>query len=104
MEGKTVAEYLNNLKENYLRQKKEDRFLPPMYKAKCIGAMEALLIVLGGLSKYEVYDYKTKEVNVNLIFWKFTRTRRETHEEYVLRKVDEIFAIGKLKESRLIEV
>lgn len=89
MERDIIIDYLKNLKDNYLREKKNDRFLAPLYKAKCFGAMEVLLILLDGLSRFETFDYKTVTVDTNLLFYTFKRTRKETHEEFVLRKVDE---------------
>ena len=89
MNKENVLEYLKNLKVNYLSKKKGDRFLPPMYKAKCIGAMEALLIVLDELNKYEVFQYNKITIHSKFLFCEFTRTRKETHEELILRLVDE---------------
>lgn len=98
-----VLDYLSNLRDNYLRKKEEYVILNSIYQAKCIGAMEALLIVLGGLSPYEYYEYKTKTINVNLIFWKFQYTIRETHEEFVLRIVDETLTKQKTGETTTTE-
>lgn len=88
MENKIIIDYLKNLKENYLRQKKNER-LAPRYKAKCLGAMEVLLILLGGLSRFECFEYKEVQVESKILFWTFKHSEIESHEEFILRKVDE---------------
>lgn len=83
-----IKEYLKNLYKNYLVETRE--FVWPSYKSKCLGSMEALLVVLGVLGAGQPFQFQTIE-DTFFLFWvipiKYNRT--EGYEEHILRLVYE---------------
>jgi hypothetical protein len=83
-----VNKYLKNIYQNYLFDIKGN--VDKFYKAKCLGAMEALLIVLGKLPAGQPFEYRTTKETFWLL-WCFpiTFNSKETYEQHILRIVVE---------------
>lgn len=83
-----VNRYLKNIYQNYLVDIKGD--VHKCYKAKCLGAMEALLIVLGKLPAGQPFEYRSTERTFWLL-WSIPITfqSKETYEEHIIRLVVE---------------
>jgi hypothetical protein len=87
MDMETVRQYLSNLHENY----KVDVYnANTMYKAKCLGAMESLLVVLGVLQPGVPFEFKKKPLSFKL-FWLIPVSipRKEGYPEMILRLAEE---------------
>lgn len=83
-----VNRLLKNVYNNYLVDIKQN--VHTCYKAKCLGSMETLLIVLGKLPAGQPFDYRRVKNTYN-IFWIFpvTLNSKETYEQHILRLVRE---------------
>jgi len=81
-----VNRFLKNIYQNYLIDIKGD--VHKCYKAKCLGAMEALLIVLGELSAGQPFEYRSVK-RTSMVLWSIPVTyhSKETYEELILRLV-----------------
>lgn len=90
MDTKNIRQYLSNIYENYLIDTKEHVNTTTTYKAKCLGAMEALLVVLGTLNAGTPFQYQEKTKIVKL-FWifPFTYKKSESYPEHILRLTKE---------------
>lgn len=79
-----IKDYLHNLYENYLLDR--ENYIDRCYKAKCLGAMETLLVLLGIIRIGVPYEYRrTKRKAKFLFFWNINIPSRETYEEHILR-------------------
>jgi len=79
-----VRQYLSNLYENYMLDTKS--FVHSGFKMKCLGAMEAMLVVLGVIGAGCPLEYKeTKTLFCFLWFFQIPITRKESYEEHILR-------------------
>jgi hypothetical protein len=84
MDMETSKQYLSNLYENFLLENKQ--YLPLAYRAKCLGAMEAILVILGVLTPGVPHIYQTVPFKFKL-FWliPITLPSKEGYQEYILR-------------------
>lgn len=60
-------------------------------RVRFLGAMEAMLLVLGELEFGQPFDYKDiEEVEYNMFKKNGVRTRKEEYREFIIRKVDNV--------------
>ena len=78
-----TKQYLNNIYENYLLDKK---YANSAYHGKCLGAMEAILVILGTLRPGTPFQYQECTNTFNL-FWIFPikYKKKESYPEHILR-------------------
>jgi hypothetical protein len=83
-----ITEYLTNIYDNYMFEDQANMGIT--YKAKCLGAMEALLVILGVLKAGQPLNYVEIEKKF-LILWLFPYKykRKEKYPEHILRLVNE---------------
>lgn len=87
-----VVKILKNIYQNYLVDIKGD--VHRCYKAKCLGAMEALLIVLGKLPAGQPFEYRSTKRTFWLLWYiPITHHSEETYEEIILRLVRETLGV-----------
>lgn len=88
MDMETVRQYLSNLYENY---KVDIKSANSHYQAKCLGAMEASLVILGVLQAGTPFVYQKKNPISFKLFWliPISIPRTESYPELILRLVDE---------------
>lgn len=93
MDMENVKQYLSNIYENYLVDTKD--YAPLAYRAKCLGAMEGLLVVLGILKPGVPFNYQTMKSTFNL-FWliPITFSSKESYPQLILRLTRETLNHG----------
>jgi len=79
-----VKQFLSNIYENYLLDTKS--YVHTGYKMKCLGAMEALLVLMGVLGAGIPLDYQKNKTKFYFLWLiPVPITRKETYEELILR-------------------
>jgi hypothetical protein len=88
IEINNVKEYLKNLYENYMLDSKG--YLPKQYSTKCLGAMEAMLVVLGKLEPGVPFDFQPVPFHFKL-FWfiPIILPSKEGYPQFILRLTEE---------------
>lgn len=91
-EKEQIEQYLSNLYENFILDSRQG--VSKLYRAKCLGAMETLLIILGKLEIGSPYEYKSFPYQFKL-FWliPISLSTKENYTEFILRKTKEALNI-----------
>lgn len=91
MEINKIKQYLSNIHENYLNDIKDKKqYIHILYHGKCLGAMEAILVVLGILQPGTPFHYQETTSTFKL-FWVFPikLIKKESYSEHILRLTKE---------------
>lgn len=86
-----TKQYLSNLYENYLLDSKD--YLPLAYKAKCLGAMEAILVILGVITPGTPFIYQKIPFTFKFLWLiPLNLHSKERYPEMILRLTAETLA------------
>ena len=87
-ETEQIKTYLSNLYENFILDSRKG--MSKLYRSKCLGAMESLLVILGSLKAGAGYEYQTRIETFSIFgLTLFTYQIEESHTEHILRIVTE---------------